>query len=344
MNASLHEFALPLADPLETAAGTVRRREGLLFVVSAGGHRGVGEATPLPGWTESLEECRAGLEAARDRLESGWEAAVGAVADRPSARHAVTLARADLAARREGVPLYRHLGGGTERRAVPVNATIGDAPRPATAARAREAVRAGFRTLKVKVGVRDRVEDAGRLRAVRDAVGDGTTLRADANAAWDRESARGAIDSFGASGLAYVEQPLSPDDLEGHAALRGRGVGVAVDESLAAVTLGRVLEAGAADVVVLKPMVLGGVDRAREAARLARTEGVTPVVTTTVDAVVARTAAVHLAASLGDLPACGLATAERLGADLASDPAPVEGGRIAVPQTPGTGVAVGEVD
>ena len=86
-------------------------------------------------------------------------------------------------------------------------------------------------------------------------------------------------------------------------------------------------------------MALGGVDRAREAARRARAVGVEVVVTTTIDAVVARTAAVHLAASLPDVPACGLATAELLADDLAPDPAPVENGRVRVPQNPGLGVA-----
>jgi len=85
-------------------------------------------------------------------------------------------------------------------------------------------------------------------------------------------------------------------------------------------------------------MALGGVDRARQAALEAREAGVEPVVTTTIDAVVARTAALHLAASVPDLPACGLATADRLAEDLAPDPAPVEDGRMAVPDAPGHGV------
>jgi L-alanine-DL-glutamate epimerase-like enolase superfamily enzyme len=87
----------------------------------------------------------------------------------------------------------------------------------------------------------------------------------------------------------------------------------------------------------VRPMVLGLHLRGPAAARRA---GVTAVVTTTVDAAVARTAAVHLAASLGDVPACGLSTAERLDADLAPDPAPVRDGAITVPQTRGHGVTV----
>jgi L-alanine-DL-glutamate epimerase-like enolase superfamily enzyme len=101
-----------------------------------------------------------------------------------------------------------------------------------------------------------------------------------------------------------------------------------------------VLDADAADVVVLKPMVLGGPDLAREAATRACEAGVEPVVSTTIDTVVARTGAVHLAASIPDVGACGLATASMLRSDLAPDPATVEDGTITVPQDPGLGLPV----
>ena len=84
-------------------------------------------------------------------------------------------------------------------------------------------------------------------------------------------------------------------------------------------------------------MALGGLDRAREAALAARSRGVDVVVSNTVDGVVARTAAGHLAASLPEVRACGLATADRLAEDLGPDPAPIEGGAMAVPQDPGHG-------
>jgi L-alanine-DL-glutamate epimerase-like enolase superfamily enzyme len=54
-----------------------------------------------------------------------------------------------------------------------------------------------------------------------------------------------------------------------------------------------------------------------------------------VDAVVARTAAVHVAAAIPDVPACGLATGSLLADDLYPDPAPVENGSVVVPDGPG---------
>ncbi|MCO8268911.1 o-succinylbenzoate synthase, partial [Haloferax sp. AB510] len=57
----LREFAVDLRTPLSTASGDIERREGLLVAVDVAGETGVGEATPLPGWTESLADCRDAL-------------------------------------------------------------------------------------------------------------------------------------------------------------------------------------------------------------------------------------------------------------------------------------------
>lgn len=325
----IQQFALPLARPLATARGTIDERRGFLFARNGG----VGEATPLPGWTESIDVCKQALEAAEN--PEAWNGALAACEDAPAARHAVSLAKLDAEARAANVSLAHSLAENPAE-SVPVNATVGDGSPEKTANEARAAAKNGFETVKLKVGARSVAEDIERLRAVRDATD--ATLRADANGAWTREQAREAFDAFADLGIEYVEQPLPAGDLAGHADLRGGTVGVALDESLTEHTLSDVLDA--ADYVVLKPMALGGVDRALDAARDARGAGVEPVVTTTVDAVVARTAAVHLAAAIPDVPACGLATADRLAEDLAADPAPVEDGRIRVPESPGNGIDV----
>ena len=346
MTGTLEPFSLSLSRPLETACGTIDAREGVLVRVEAADTEGVGEATPLPGWTESLDECRAALERVLDSdggEPGSWDVVLGEVSETPAARHGLALALADARARVTGVPLYRHLGGGTRVERVPVNATVGDGSPETTASDARAAVAEGFRALKIKVGARSVDEDVARLRAVREAVGHDVELRADANGAWTHAQAREALPSLAGVGVAYVEQPLSPADLAGHAALRegaasdDGAVGIALDETLAETPIERVLDAGVADVLVLKPMVLGGPDRAREAALRAREAGVTPVVTTTIDAALARAGAAHVVASLPDAPrsACGLATGGRLAEDLLADPVPIADGSARVPQEPG---------
>ncbi|WP_435066972.1 o-succinylbenzoate synthase [Haloplanus sp. C73] len=337
-------FALDLERPLATARGTIRRREGELVGVDADGVRGVGEATPLPGWTESLDDCRAAL----DRIDpdatlldgpptdplSAAPGVADALADAPAARHAVESAALDARGRRDGDALASLFADAPADR-VPVNATIGDGAVDETVSATKTAVADGFDCLKVKVGVGELDRDVARLRAVREAVGDGVAIRADANGAWDRETASEAVAELAALDLAYLEQPLARTDLAGHAALRGRGVPIALDETLATAGVGAILDADAADVLVLKPMALGGPARTLAVAERVRAAGVDPVVTTTIDAAPARTAAVHVAAAIPDVRPCGLATASALATDLCPDPVPVVGGAIAVPDGPG---------
>ncbi|ESS05901.1 MAG: hypothetical protein A07HB70_01444, partial [uncultured archaeon A07HB70] len=48
-------FSLGLGQPLDTARGRIEAREGVLVRVHVDGEPGVGETTPLPGWTEPLD-------------------------------------------------------------------------------------------------------------------------------------------------------------------------------------------------------------------------------------------------------------------------------------------------
>ncbi len=333
-------FSVRLTTPLETARGQLRERNGFLVAIEHEGTTGLGEATPLSGWTESHEECEEALERAETLAdELDWGIALRKL-DAPAARHGIALALADARAKRQAKPLYRSLGRDERVEQVPVNSTIGTgASDPAAVASlARDTVDEGYECVKLKVGVNGVEEDVERVRAVRNAVGDDVEIRADANGAWTPTEAERAFERLAALDVSYVEQPLPTAELSAHERLGDSPVGVALDESLAAYDVSHIIETGAADVLVLKPMVVGGPDRVVEAARQCREAGIQPVVSSTFDAVVARTAAVHAAATIPDVAACGLATADRLRTDLAADPAPVSGGQITVPQDPGIGV------
>ncbi|KPN31475.1 O-succinylbenzoate synthase [Halolamina pelagica] len=334
-------FELELSEPLSTADGVIEQRRGFLVGVerSADGDtvRGLGEATPLPGWTESYDACTTALENPPD----AWGHVADTIGERrpstPAARHGYRLAVLDAAARASDRSLAALLADrgdfSTPSESVPVNATVGDGSVTETVTAAREAVEAGFDCLKLKVGVRSLDADLDRVRAVADAVD--ATIRVDANGAWRRESATAAVDALAAIGVEYVEQPVPPEELSGLAALRGRGIEIAVDESVRDCGVDAVLDAEAADVAILKPMALGGPDAATDIARRFVDAGVDPVVTTTIDGAVARAAAVHVAAAVPGTRACGLATGELLAADLGADPVPVVDGAITVPDGPG---------
>lgn len=328
---------MQLATPLETAGGTISEREGFLVRIETDELSGIGEATPLPGWTESVDACHEALTRAETIAEElDWGIAL-ARTESVAARHGLSLALADAHAKKNGIALYRTLGQSEHVQSVPVNATLGAAKPDVLAGRAESAVEDGYRTIKLKIGTDGVEEDVERVRAVRNAVGPDVDIRVDVNGAWTSEKARRAIDGLATLDVSLVEQPLPAAQLEAHATLRNQGVDIALDESLIAHDVAEIIEKGAADVLVLKPMVLGGPDRAFEAAMDCSRAGIEPLVSTTIDAVVARVGAVHVAAAIPDPRPAGIATADMLATDLAPDPAPVEAGEITVPQGSGLG-------
>ena len=324
-------FSLPLSRPLETAAGAIETRRGFLVRVTVAGTPGLGEATPLPGWTESIDTCEKALENVEDPVAAIRN---DRLLDAPAARHGVSLAVLDAQSRAADRPLYRFLGGGDPVDSVPVNATVGDGTPDQTAAAVERAVRKGFPAAKLKVGARTADEDLDRLRAVRARCPD-AAIRLDANGAWNEATADRLLPTLADLGVSVLEQPLPAAALEAHGRLRGRGVDIALDEGLVEHGFEAVLGAEAADVLVCKPMALGGIDVARNVVRSARTAGIDGLVTTTIDGAIARAAAVHLAASIPDILPCGLATGGLLESDLRSGIASVADGRAAVPQGKG---------
>jgi L-fuconate dehydratase len=86
----------------------------------------------------------------------------------------------------------------------------------------REAVADGFDLIKLKVGA-DLEEDRRRLALAREAVGPDVRIAVDANQRWDVAEAIAWVTALAPYDLAWIEEPTSPDDVLGHAAI-ARGV------------------------------------------------------------------------------------------------------------------------
>jgi len=85
-----------------------------------------------------------------------------------------------------------------------------------------EAVGDGYRHFKLKVG-QDLDEDRRRLRIAREVIGWDAELMIDANQVWDVPQAIDWINALAEFRPLWIEEPTSPDDVLGHAAIR-RGV------------------------------------------------------------------------------------------------------------------------
>jgi o-succinylbenzoate synthase len=350
--ARLTPIRLRLRRPLETAHGRVDAREGfLLELVSETGITGCGESLPLPGFgletapeagdaLESIARLLRGRDArdlgsALDALEAHWPGA-------PSARAAADVALHDLAARASGRSVAEVLADASPPAArVPVNALLSGSEPDAIAEAARAARRAGFGTLKLKVGAQGLAADEARVAAARRGAGRDVSLRLDANGAWGERGALQALERLARYDVEFVEQPVAADDGAALARVRVKSpIRIAADEALRSeVSAARLLAREAADVFVIKPAVVGGLRAAWRIAARARAAGVEVVVTSFLDSALGVAAALQLAVAAPlSRTAAGLATGGLLLDDLAAAPQ-VQRGFIERPTGPGLGVA-----
>jgi L-fuconate dehydratase len=84
---------------------------------------------------------------------------------------------------------------------------------------AKEAVADGFGLIKLKVGA-DNSADIRRVALTREAVGGDVRIAIDANQAWGVEQAITWLKSLAPYNPYWIEEPTSPDDVLGHAAIR----------------------------------------------------------------------------------------------------------------------------
>ena len=126
----------------------------------------------------------------------------------------------------------------------------------------REAAEEGFGQIKLKVGA-DLAEDVRRLRIAREVVGPTVAIAVDANQRWDVGTAIEWMRELAPYDIAWIEEPTSPDDVLGHAAI-ARAVApipVATGEHLANRVLAKqFLQAGALQILQIDASRVAGVN------------------------------------------------------------------------------------
>jgi L-fuconate dehydratase len=127
---------------------------------------------------------------------------------------------------------------------------------------AKQAVADGFTQIKLKVGA-DLDDDVRRMRAARAAVGEGIRIAIDSNQRWNVDEAVEWTNALAEFDPYWIEEPTSPDDILGHAAVR-RGVApvkVATGEHVQnRIVFKQLLQAGAIDVLQIDAARVGGVN------------------------------------------------------------------------------------
>lgn len=294
---------------------TPARRGHLLFLTDECGNVGVGEASPLAGYSpDDAVECPRTLSSVASAMDhapehvaevDAWLDRLRQIPDRARAsRFAVETAVLDLISRRANVPLSVLLGARGDA-CVAVNGVVGGSGDvDAWVDEARGLVARGISAIKVKIGRSgDFRRELHELAVVRALLPHDIELRLDANGSLGA-NAHAKMTDLSPLRASFIEEPVHGDDL---LALEKNRLPWAADESLVdSAFVARALEADGCRAIVLKPAILGGILRSRDLAERARARGKSVVVTHLFDGDVAHAASCALALSLASPLACGL--------------------------------------
>lgn len=269
-------------------------KELLLIHIEHEGKVGWGEAAPVAYYHQSLDSAEAALKVmggmlgddpfALDKILDGIRARFP---DQSAALAAVDGALHDLIGKLLGVPVWKLLG--LEASRCPLTSfTIGIDTPEIIAKKVREAEQ--YPILKIKIGT---PEDDEILTAVRKEAPK-KLLRVDANCGWTSADVLDRMKNAWKYGIELIEQPTTPDDLQGLAAVRAAGMGpILADESC--VNEADVLKcAGVFDGINIKLCKCGGMRAATRMIHTARSAGMKIMIGCMLETSVGLAAAAHL--------------------------------------------------
>jgi len=221
-------FRAPIAEPVANAFGAMTNRPAVFLRIAA--------SDGACGWGEVFSNFpQVGAEHRARLVDSIFSPLlVGVAADDPEPVRALLTERTrrmaiqcgepgpfaqiagavdqalwDIAARRKGVPLWKHLGGQARLRVYASGIGPAHVVETALAKRAE-----GYRAFKLKVGFGPD-KDIANLAALRAALGDAATIMCDANQAWSADDAAARIAELAPYRPLWIEEPIPADYAHG---------------------------------------------------------------------------------------------------------------------------------
>ncbi len=322
------KYNIPFEHPFKVAGAEFTHREGIILVYRDSGIEAYGEVAPLPGFSsESLAEVEEVLKMNREHLQQTIRSGDGTdtlnVLDQihqfPSLSFGLDTLLHDLAAKNEGESLVQYLFPKFNNQ-VTCNATLPIQNKSESLSKAQELIEQGFDTLKIKVGD-DLLREVEIIKVIRQQYPD-LKIRIDANQAWTKNQAIRNLGELEPFYIEYCEQPVPKDQISALKEVKDAvKIPIAADESVRNKrSVLELSESNAADLLILKPMLMGTFDNIFVTKQVTDTHNIETIFTTSLETAVGRAATVALSAGLGSKDrAQGLATGAFLSHDLARE-------------------------
>jgi o-succinylbenzoate synthase len=279
----------------------------VIKVFSDDNFMGLGEAAPSVATSETVNTILNALDRIIRHLKDVDASKIDAVVEKmdkvmkrnPSPKAAIDIALHDIMGKKAKKPVFDLLGG---HREVKTDLSLSLKEPKEMAKDALKAVKQGFTALKIKVGI-SAVEDFERIKSVRNAVGPDISLGIDANQGWTVSQTSQMLKKLEPLKIEYVEQPVKAKDVKGLRKIRNASsIPVMADESVCSIKdAKRIIDKEAADMINIKLMKCGGIQKAKKIAIMAEAANISCMVGCMYESSIGVTAGTHFASSLSNL-------------------------------------------
>lgn len=331
---SVQPYSLKFKKSFHTSKSILTNRKGLLIAITnTDGLTGIGDCAPLPAFgSESFEEAEKQINSILEIFPKEFQiSSINSVLplsiSLPTVKSAFEQALMDLYSKEMKIPLLEQFPF-IHKKEIEINTVIGFASPENTFELATQKIEAGYKTIKLKIGRDDFNNDLSCIKSVQKTLKEGCKLRLDVNGKWSPSEAEKNFSKLKYFNIEYIEQPVESvkDFPELQAATK---IPLATDESLrSSEDAFEIINNNLAQVLILKPMLLGGFLNTLEIILLAEKNNKRTVISSSFESSVGKRNLVLLASLIKGDVAHGISVNEYFDDELVPDIYPVFSGRI----------------
>ena len=335
----LYSYSLPLIHEITIHEKKMQKREGIILqLTSTHGVSGFGEMAPLPGLShETLAQAQQQIttlknffltEEIPEHIEfldgqcQKWLDHLGLF---PSVQFAIEMAALNLLANSRPMPL-NHLLSTTNHDQIRINGLLLQNSKENLVREAKKLLSEGFINIKLKVGG-NIDEDIKKVLAINKALNGRAMLHLDANQSWNPGDAIKFGNKVGCAAAVYIEEPFKeinkvPEFFEETL------IPVAFDETVAKIDLNEIAHIEGVDIIVLKPMILGGIEKTKQLMENAKKKAISTVVSSSFESAIGILTLAHLVGTSARDQFAGLDTLKCFERNLLKDELRIQHAKI----------------
>jgi o-succinylbenzoate synthase len=329
-------YSLKFKIPFLTAKTEIKERKGFILRLSdSSGFEGIGDASPFAEFgSESLSDVENTLsdftlkiKIDESDIENSLSNTLKEFSKLPALRHGLEQAILNLLCRKKNTTIDKLLNLKLNKQ-VKINAAIGLLNPEESVKKVESFIEEGYNTIKVKAGREIFDDDLSVIKSIREAVGENIKLRIDPNGKWKVDEAIKNLNKLKEYNIEYAEQPVN--DLKDYIKLSNEtSISLAPDESIRSISdANEFINSGAISYLIIKPMLLGGLVPTLEIIKLAKSNNIIPVITSSFESAVGKAYIVIAAASIDTDVAHGIGITKYYEKDVMKDPFPIKSGKI----------------